>query len=123
MYLKYNYYAYNTVFECFYKRVILYIIFFIYSGFIYCIFPRSKTIFTKLGYKTMLIYLSHGILLKTMEKYNLFILNSILGTFITYVAVIFLGFIIHWIINLLNRKEDDMIERKNIIRNASIQVQ
>jgi fucose 4-O-acetylase-like acetyltransferase len=107
MYLKYNYYAYSTPFVCFLKRFLLYVIFFIYSGFIYSIFPTYKTIFLKLGDKTMYIYLSHGIILKTLDKYDLFYPEKIFGTILTYLLVTVFGIIIYYIFKFIKERKDE----------------
>ena len=114
-YLKYTYYSYATPLVCFYKRLILYILFFVYSAFVYCIIPNRKTIFSKIGNKTMYIYLSHGIILKSIEKYKFFLTNPILGTIGIYIFVLLSGIYIYWIINYFKKKGMMVIEGKNKI--------
>jgi fucose 4-O-acetylase-like acetyltransferase len=102
-YLKYNYYSYRTPLECFLKRCLLYVIFLIYSVFIINIIPKKKTFLVNLGSKTLIIYLLHGVLLKTFLKYNLFISNPILGTIITYIIVFSISLLIYYLVEYIKK--------------------
>lgn len=103
-YLKYNYFEYATPIECFLKRYLLYVIFFIFSGFILNIMPRKKTILASLGNKTLTIYLLHGVLLKTIARYKLFINNSVIGTILIYSLVIIITLTLNFIIKCIKKK-------------------
>ncbi len=103
-YLKYSYYVYDTPIECFLKRCLLYVFFFIFGSFILIIMPKNKTPLVKLGDKTLTIYLLHGVLLKTILHYKIFIDNAILGTILTYVMVILMTLAIDYIIKYVKKK-------------------
>jgi fucose 4-O-acetylase-like acetyltransferase len=93
-YLKYNYYAYRSPIVCFYKRCIIYVLFFIFTSFMLNIMPNKKTILSNLGTQTLSIYLLHGVLLKTIKYFKLFLNNEIIGTVLIYVSVILISIII-----------------------------
>jgi fucose 4-O-acetylase-like acetyltransferase len=120
-YLKYNYYVYSTPMVCFFKRVILYLFFMIFSIFVFNIFSKNKTILSKLGNKTLVIYLSHGILLKTIKHCHLFIENSFLGTILIYLFVLIIGILIYYILEYLKKVGD--IFGKCIVRITKSKVQ
>lgn len=110
-YLKYSYFVYDTPLECFLKRCLLYVIFFIFSGFILNIMPRKKTFLASLGNKTLTIYLIHGVLLKTIAHYKLFIDNAVIGTILTYALVIIITLTLDFIIKLIKKKGGILIRK------------
>ena len=114
-YFKYSYFDYNNPFECFYKRCLMYIIFMIFSAFILNITPKKEMLISHLGKYTLIIYLVHGVLLKTMYKYKLFIGNPILGTIFTYIIVMIISIIISFITSKVKSyvkiKEEEKYER------------
>ncbi len=93
-YLKYNYYAYSNILTCFKKRCLLYIIFLIFSAFILLIVPKKKTLLSTIGNKSLPIYLIHGVMLKTIFHYGLYIDNKIIGTILNYILVFIISIII-----------------------------
>lgn len=97
-YMKYNYYAYATPMICFLKRILLYIFSIIYSVFLFNIMPHKKLLFAKIGECSLSIYLVHGVLLKTMESFKLFLSNAFIGTLILYTSTITICLIINFII-------------------------
>ena len=97
-YMKYNYYAYATPIICFLKRILLYIFSIIYSTFLFNIMPHKKLFFTKIGEYSLTIYLVHGVLLKTIKYFKLFLNNAFIGTLIIYIGTIAICLIIHFII-------------------------
>ncbi len=115
-YLKYNYFSYRTPLECFFKRCLLYVFFFIYSAFIINIMPKKKTLLANLGNKTLTIYLLHGVLLKTILHYKLFINNMILGTILTYVGIIIICLLIDYIIKNIKKLGGICFDKFNIKR-------
>lgn len=102
-YLKYNYFTYRTPMECFLKRCLLYMLFPIFSTFIMNIMPKRKTLLASIGNKTLVIYLSHGILLKTIATFNIFINNPLIGTVITYLIVIIISVSLSYIFEKLKK--------------------
>lgn len=104
VYLKYNYYRYDTTLECFLKRSLIYLISFIFCSFILNIISKEKNIFTIVGNKTLVIYLAHGVLLKTILYFDLFIENKVLGIILTYLSVIIIGTILGTVINKIKRR-------------------
>ncbi len=108
-YMKYNYYAYATPMICFLKRILLYIFSVIYSAFLLNIMPHKKLFFTKIGEYSLTIYLVHGVLLKTMKYFKLFLDNAFIGTLIIYISNITISLMIHFII-----KEIRMLGGKRI---------
>lgn len=107
-YMKYNYYAYSTPIICFLKRILLYIFSIIYSAFLFNIMPRKKLIFTKIGECSLTIYLAHGVLLKTMEHFKLFLNNALIGTLIFYTSAITICLMINSIIKKKTLGEKNM---------------
>ena len=93
----------------------MYIIFAIYSDFILNITPKKEMLISHLGKYTLIIYLVHGVLLKTMYKYKLFIGNPVLGTILTYIIVLLISIIISFITskvkNYVKIKEEEEYER------------
>ena len=109
-YMKYNYYAYATPISCFLKRILLYIFSVIYSTFLFNIMPRKKLFFTKIGEYSLTIYLIHGVLLKTIKYFKLFLNNALIGTLIIYISTIAVCLMIHFIIKkikMLGGKRND----------------
>ena len=102
-YLKYNYFSYRTPGECFIKRCLIYIVVFVYSSFILNVVPKGKNFLTYLGSRTLIIYILHGVLLKTIHRLNLFISNPIVGTIIVYFLVLFLCLIIEYLFSKFNK--------------------
>lgn len=102
-YLKYSYFDYNNPQECFFKRFLMYIFFFVYSAFVLIVTPRKKMFISKVGKYTLIIYLIHGVILKTMYKYKLFINGYIIGTIITYIFVIFISISISYIVSRIKK--------------------
>lgn len=115
-YLKYNYFSYRTPLECFFKRCLLYVFFFIYSALIINIAPSKKTFLASLGNKTLTIYLFHGALLKAILHYNLFINNKVLGTILTYVMVIVMCLVLDLIIKNIKKIGGMCLDRINFNR-------
>ena len=97
-YMKYNYYAYSTPIICFLKRILLYIFSIIYSVFLFNIMPHKKLFFTKIGECSLTIYLVHGVLLKTIGAFKLFLNNAFIGTLIVFTGTIAICLMIHFII-------------------------
>ena len=97
-YMKYNYYAYSTPIICFLKRILLYIFSIIYSVFLFNMMPHKKLFFAKIGKCSLIIYLVHGVLLKTMKYFKLFLNNAFIGTLVLYTSTIAICIIIHFII-------------------------
>lgn len=102
-YLKYSYFVYRTPIECFLKRCLLYLFAFIFSDFILIIMPNKKNIFTTLGRNTLTFYLLHGVMLKTILHYNLFIGNYIMGTIIIYIGVISVNIVVAILVNKVKK--------------------
>lgn len=100
-YLKYNYFTYRNPMECFLKRTLLYVFFFIFSLFILNIIPKKKIFLANLGNKTLSIYLVHGTLLKTMEHFCLFIDNPIIGTISTYFISILISVLLDYVTKII----------------------
>ena len=96
--MKYNYYAYGTPMICFFKRILLYIFSVIYSVFLLNIMSHKKLFFTKIGEYSLTIYLVHGVLLKTMKYFKLFLDNVFIGTLIIYIVTLSICLIVHFII-------------------------
>lgn len=113
-YLKYNYYEYATALECFSKRFLIYLIFFIFSMFILIIIPKSKTFLCYFGTKTLIIYLFHGAILKTMNTYEIFINDSLIGTIMTYLIVIILCLTIDYIFKHVKTLDIPIINKMKI---------
>lgn len=99
-YLKYSYYSYGNPVMNLFKRFLLYIIFFIFSACILNIISKKKTILSYFGRNTLIIYLIHGVLLKTLVKYNLFIFNPFLGTIFIYLIIFVISTLICWIMKI-----------------------
>lgn len=103
-YLKYSYFVYNTPVECFLKRCLIYVFSFIFGSFVLLVMTKKKTLLANLGVKSLSIYLIHGVLLKTMLHYKLFINNAFLGTILTYVMVILIALAINQTVKFVKKK-------------------
>jgi fucose 4-O-acetylase-like acetyltransferase len=121
-YMKYNFYTYRTPFDCFYKRALLYVFYLIFSIFIVNVIPKNKTFLINLGNKTLVIYLLHGVLLKTIKHYKLFISNPIIGTILTYIVVFCLSLLIYYIYDYMKKVGGKLYDRgKTIISKKKLQ--
>lgn len=103
-YLKYSYFAYDDAIFAFIRRIMMYFIFFIFSMFILLVVPKNKSFLSVFGTSSLIIYLIHGSMLKTIKTYNLFINNSILGSIIIYLSVIVLCLIINFLYKKLKQR-------------------
>ncbi len=104
VYLKYNYYKYDTTLECFIRRSLIYLISFVFCGFILTVTSKEKNLFSHLGNKTLVIYLVHGVLLKTILYFDLCLDNRVLGIVVTYITVLVFGTALGSVTNRIKRK-------------------
>ncbi len=88
IYLKYSYYIYNNPLEGFIKRILIYLVSAVFTISFLNIISKNKTIFTKLGSQTLIIYLTHGVILKTLITLNIMPENAIIGTILTYIIAL-----------------------------------
>lgn len=121
-YFKYSYYVYRNPLECFIKRILLYVLSFLFSAFILNVMTRKKTFLSNLGSNSLVIYLFHGVFLKTIYRFELFIDNKILGVIITYIIVILLSIVLG-VFQKNIKKFGGMILDKFKIRNTKEQFQ
>lgn len=103
IYLKYSYYIYDNPLEGFIKRLLIYLISAVFTISFLNIISKNKTLFTTLGTQTLIIYLTHGVILKTLITLNLMPENAIIGTILTYIIVLSSSTIIAFTINKIKK--------------------
>lgn len=112
MYFKYNYFAYRTPIECFLKRCLLYTFDFLFSFSILNIIPKHKTLLSNLGSKTLIIFLLHGVILKTLMYFPKILNNSWL--YIIYITIMIL--LVCSLIDCIYKKIVVKLNKNNIIK-------
>lgn len=99
---KYNYYAISSnIFLAFGQRFLFYLLSIIVCCAFLNIIPKTTTIFTQLGRKTLYIYLTQGMILKTFISQKILLNNEVIGTLILLITTIILTIIITEIIKKL----------------------
>lgn len=119
-YLKYSFYTYDEPINAFVRRIILYGIFFIFSMFILLVIPKNKTFLAYFGTTSLMIYLMHGVILKTIKTNKYFIDDALLGSIVLYLSVLFLCLSISYVVKNVKFKNINLKERVKLIDIAKI---
>ncbi len=97
-YLKYSYFSYSTPLTCFINRILMYFIFIVFSMYILLLIPKKKSFLCTLGKNSLVIYLSHGVILKTVKTNELFFSSPIFGSIVLYISLVIFCLIIVYLI-------------------------